>query len=117
MAGCPEKKKLNITCGFLYPLQRFSETFLIPRRIQQNIIINVHRSPRKVPAGLARFNTNFLNKKISKRLQIPNIMKIYLVGAELFHANKPDRWTDKPIDMTKLIVAFRKSANVPKNDN
>jgi hypothetical protein len=38
-------------------------------------------------------------------------MKPHLVEAELFHANKPDR----PIDM-KLIVAFRNSVNVPKND-
>jgi len=43
-------------------------------------------------------------------------MKIHLVGAELFHTNKPDRWTDRPINMTKLIAAFRNSANVPKND-
>jgi hypothetical protein len=35
-------------------------------------------------------------------------MKIPLVGAELFHA---DRWTD----MTNLIVGVRNFANAPKN--
>jgi hypothetical protein len=37
-------------------------------------------------------------------------MKIRLVGAELFHA---DRRTDR--DMTKLIAAFRNFANAPKS--
>ena len=37
-----------------------------------------------------------------------NFMKIRPAGAELFHA-------DRRTDMTKLIVAFRNSANVPKN--
>jgi len=35
-------------------------------------------------------------------------MKILPVGAELFHA-------DRGTDTTKLIVAFRNFANVPKN--
>jgi len=34
--------------------------------------------------------------------------KIGPVGAELFHA-------DRRTDMTKLLVAFRNSANAPKN--
>jgi len=37
-----------------------------------------------------------------------NFMKICPVGAELFHA-------DRRIDTTKLTVAFRNFANVPKN--
>jgi hypothetical protein len=35
-------------------------------------------------------------------------MKRHQVGAELFHA-------DEPTDMTKLILALRNVANVPKN--
>jgi hypothetical protein len=35
-------------------------------------------------------------------------MKIRLMGCELFHAGKE-------ANMTKLIVAFRNFANVPKN--
>ena len=43
-------------------------------------------------------------------------MKILLVGAELFHADKQvDGQTDRQTDMTKLIVAFRNFANAPKN--
>jgi hypothetical protein len=38
-------------------------------------------------------------------------MKIRRLGAELFHV---DRRADGHTDMTKLIVAFRNSANSPK---
>ena len=44
----------------------------------------------------------------SKNIQIPNFMKIRPVGDELFHV-------DGQTDMTKLIIAFRISANAPKN--
>jgi len=39
-------------------------------------------------------------------------MKIRLLGAEFFHA---ERRTNGRIDTTKLIVAFRNFANTPKN--
>jgi hypothetical protein len=42
-----------------------------------------------------------------KNTQIPNLMKILLVGAELFHA---DRWTD----MTYLTVMSQNFSSVPK---
>jgi hypothetical protein len=38
-------------------------------------------------------------------------MKIYLVGAELFHA---DGRTDGRTDITKLIIAFRSFVKAPK---
>ena len=38
-------------------------------------------------------------------------MKIRLVGAELFHA---DRGQDRQTNMPKLVVAFRNFANAPK---
>ena len=50
--------------------------------------------------------------KFSKNPQISNFIKIRPVGAELFHA---DEQTDERTDMTELTVAFRNSANAPKN--
>ena len=38
-------------------------------------------------------------------------MKIHPVGAVYFHADSQTEWTD----VTKLIVALRSFANVPKN--
>jgi hypothetical protein len=45
----------NIKCVFPFSLQLLSETFLILRRTQRDIIINVHRFSRKVPVILVRF--------------------------------------------------------------
>jgi hypothetical protein len=50
------KKFLNIKYVFWFFLQLLSETFLILRRIQRDIIINVHRSLCKVPLLLSDFN-------------------------------------------------------------
>jgi hypothetical protein len=106
------KKLLNIKCVFWFSVQLLSETFLILRRIQQDIIINIHRSSCKVPVILVRFwwNLNLLDR-VSKNTQVSNFMKIRPVGAELFHA---DRQTDRQTDM-KLTVAFRNFAKTPKN--
>jgi hypothetical protein len=43
-------------CLFRFALQILSEMFLILRRIQGDIIINVHRSSRKVLIILVNFN-------------------------------------------------------------
>ena len=57
---------------------------------------------------------NFLNR-FSENTQIRNLMKIRPVGAELLHTDRQTyRRKDGQTDITKLIVAFRNSANAPK---
>ena len=64
-----------------------SKTFLILRRIQRDIVINVKTFSCKVPVILVTFlkNLNFLGK-FSKNSPIPNGIKIRPVGVEFFHA-------------------------------
>jgi hypothetical protein len=50
---------------------------------------------------------NFLDG-VSKNIQIPNLMKIRTLGAELFYAGGQT-------DVTKLIVAFRSSMNASEH--
>jgi hypothetical protein len=50
------KKLLNINCVSWFSIKCLSEIFLIVRRIARDIIINVRRSTRKVPAILVRCN-------------------------------------------------------------
>ena len=50
-----EKIIENEMCFFLFSLQILSENFLILRRIQKDITINLHQSLCKVPVILARF--------------------------------------------------------------
>jgi hypothetical protein len=99
--------KLNVSW---FSLQLSSETFLIVRRIERDMIINVYWSARKVPAFLGRWNVNFLDV-CSKNNQLSYFMKIPRVEAELFCANgRIDGRTDK----TKLIVAFSNFVKAPK---
>ena len=69
---------------------------------------NVYWSSCKVPVAIVRIylKLNFRNR-FSKNTQVSNFIKIRPVGADLFH-------TDGQTDMTKLPVAFRNFAIVPK---
>jgi hypothetical protein len=89
-----------------------SETFLILGRIQRDIIINVRKSSRRVPAITVRFSLNlhFL-ERFSKTPQTSNFMKISPVRAKLFHE---DGRTDRQTNIMKLIVAVCNFANAPK---
>jgi len=76
-----------------------TQTFLVLRRIERDIIINVHIAWCKFPLFLLDFNQNciflvsFRKKKIP---QISNYTKTREVGAEIFHASRrKDAQTDK----------------------
>ena len=107
------KKLMNTRCVFRFSLQLLSETFLILRRTERDMIKNVYLSSCKVPVILVTqyWNLNFLDK-FSRNAQISNSVQISRVRAELFHA---DRQTDRRTDMTNSIVALGKFTNAPKN--
>jgi hypothetical protein len=89
----------------------FSTNFVkkfILRIIQRDMITNLHRPSRKVPAILVRFsgNLNFLDR-FSKKLQTSNFMNIHTTAANFFyHANRQ-------ANMKKLIEAFGNFENKP----
>jgi len=90
---CKKKKVTEHKTGVLILSTNLFETFLILRRTERDIIINVLRSSHLVSIILVRFkqNLNYLQKFL-KRIKIPNFMIIYSVGAGSFHA---DRRTDR----------------------
>jgi hypothetical protein len=74
------------------------------------MIESVHWSSCKVPSIIVRikWNSNFLDR-FSKFAQMSNIMKMCLVGAELFHG-------DGRTNMMEVIVAFCNFANAPNKE-
>jgi hypothetical protein len=93
-----------------FSLQRLSETFLVLRRIERDIIINVYRACVKYPLFLSDFDyTRTFSTDLRKYSNL-----IYQVAWKFV------RW--KPscahgrTDVTMLIVAFRNFANAPKTN-
>jgi hypothetical protein len=83
----PKKKKSLSIKRVLIFSTNLSEAFLILRRIQHDIVINVTASSCKVPLLLSDFNeTSVLSTDFRKNTQIPNFVKIRPIRAELFHA-------------------------------
>jgi hypothetical protein len=108
------KKLLNIKCVFRFYLQILSEIFLILRRIQRDIIINVHMSSCKVPLFLSDFNEAWIFSTEFRKIDK------YQISWKSVQWNPScsmyiDRQTDRQTDMTRLIVAFRNFTTAPKN--
>jgi len=70
----------------------------------------------RYPLFLSDFNeTQTFSTDFSKNIQIQNFMKILLVGAELFRADRRTyERTDRQTDMTNAIVAFFNFAQASK---
>ena len=81
----------NIKCVFRFALQIMSEIFLILRRLQGDIVINVHRSSCKVPIILVNFNETwgFLLNRFAKNIRISNFITIRPVGVRI------SMWVDR----------------------
>ena len=86
-------KFLNIKCFFFISCKFLFEIFLIVRRLDGNVITNVHTCSCKVLVILVTFlwNLNSLDM-FSQNIEILNFVTIRLVEVELFHAN--ERRTD-----------------------
>jgi hypothetical protein len=90
------------------------------RRIQWDIIIDVHRSSDNFPLSLSDFNETCYFGQIFKKTQISNFMKICPEQANFFHADgwtdgQTNGWTDKlkdgQTDMRNLTVALLNFGN------
>ena len=110
------KKLLNIKMSVLTSLQFLSEAFLIPRRIERDIIINVRRVHVKCPLFVAEFNgtvlfsTDFQKKKILKY----QTSRKSVQWKPSWSSMRTDGRTDKQTDTMNLTVAFRNSAKESK---
>jgi hypothetical protein len=111
-----KKKLLNMKCVFWFSLRLLSETFLILRPSQRDIIINVHRSSRKVPVILVSFNGSWIFSTDFRKIH-KHQLSWKSVKWEQSCSMRTDRRTERQTDMTKLTVAFRNFANNNNNNN
>ena len=88
---------------YTYSSTVLSEIFLILRRLQRDVIINVYRSSCKVVRF--KWNLNFL-KRISKDTKIADLIAIRPLGAgcsglrDRHTRGRTDRQTDSQTDIT-----------------
>jgi hypothetical protein len=103
-----KKKLLNTKCVFWFSLQLFSETVIILRINKRDVIKNVHWSSCKVRFMLVRFNETWILST--------DFLKSYQTSWKFFRLEpRISIRMDRRTKMTKLIVAFRDSANEPKS--
>ena len=81
------KNKVTENKMCVLSLQLLSETFLIPRRTERDMIKTVYRSSRTAPLVLSIFNkTGIFSADFPKK----NFMKRCQLGAESFQADRHD---------------------------
>ena len=107
-----KNKLLNMQGTYWFSLQLLCETFLILRRIEQDMMKNIYLSSCKLHVILVRYERNlYFLDRFSKNIPILKFKKTHLFGAELFHV---DIQTDGRTDILKLVSAFHNFASVPK---
>jgi hypothetical protein len=87
---------------FCLSVQLLSETFLILRRTERDIIKNVYWSSCKVSVVLVRFERNLkFVDRFSKNTEMSNFLKIRSSGTDLLFADgRIDVQTEGQTDMT-----------------
>jgi len=107
------RKLLKTYCVFWFSVHLLSETFLILRRTERNMIINYIFLHVKYPLCLSHFNeTCIFLTYFRKILKYQISRKSVQWGGGASYSMRMDGRTD----VTKLIVAFRNFANTPNKN-
>jgi hypothetical protein len=107
------KKIINMKCVFGISLQLLTETFIILRMFERDMFENVYWYLFKIPANHARlYETWIFSTNLRKTLGYVILWNFFFWEPSCF--SRMNRWTYRQLDMTKLIIAFRNFANVPK---
>ena len=104
------KKLLNKKCVFWLSVQLLSETFLILRRTERDVIKNVNWIHVKWPSFLSDLNETWVVS-----IDFRKILKYQLLWNSVKWEPRFSMRTDGRTYKTKLIIAFRDFANAPEN--
>ena len=105
------KQFLNIKLCFVFSLQILSDTFLILRRIQRDMITNVFWSSCNVPVVLSDIIKLEGSRQILKKLLKYLIQRKSVLWTRVVPCGR----TDGQTGMTKQTTDYRNFANAPKN--
>ena len=109
-----EKKALNTKCVFWFSLQLASETFLILRRTERDMIKYAYWFSCTVPLFLLYFNKYFIYSLEFRKKTNINFYENPWSGSRVFPCGRMGRRTD----ITKVIVDFFFNfSNAPKKNS
>jgi hypothetical protein len=106
------RQLLSMKCVFWFYLQLLFETFLVRRRIQLDIVINMKTYLHKVPIFCRILMKLWFFKQIFGRSSNIKIHQNPSSGTQVLSCGQTDY---SKTGMTKLIAAFRKFSEAPKN--
>jgi hypothetical protein len=113
-----EKKVIEHEINFFsFPLQLMSQTFLILRRTERDVIQNVYWSSYEVPLCLSAFSITWFYRHIFGKYSNIKYRKNLSSGSGVVPCGRTDgdRQTGRQTNMMKLIVVFRNFAKPPEN--
>jgi hypothetical protein len=97
-------------CLFWFSLQYSLEKFLILKRTERDMIINLPRSSCEVPVNLVKFQWKILFLSVFRKILNIKFHENPSIGSRFVPCGR----TDRQKGMTKRIVAFRNFVNTPK---
>ena len=101
---------LNIKCVFWFPVRNLSEIFLVLRRSERDMIINLHWLSCKVLVVLVIFYWKLISRQTFEKDSNIKFHENPLNGSRVVPCGR----TDGQTDITKLIVTFSNFANETK---
>ena len=101
-----KKKSMNINYVWIFSTA-LSEIFLILRRTEWDIMINLHRSPCKLSVKLVRlkWNLNFINR-FWKHTKNINFRENPFVESRVVRWGQTDRWSDRHDETNSRFLQF-----------
>jgi hypothetical protein len=104
------EKLLHIKCVFIFSIT-LSTTFLIVRRTQRGIVINIHSFSCKVPC----YSCQILIRLEFPRQSLRKLLKCQISWKSVQWKPSCPMRRDRQTDMTKLVAASCNFAKVPTN--
>jgi len=110
-----KKLLLNIKFVFWFSLHILSETFLVLRKPERNVIKILYWFDVTYPLFLSDFNETEFSRQIFEKYSSIKFHENPFSGSRVFPSGRRDGQIDRKTDTRKAIVVFRNFVKAPKN--